>query len=134
MTPAQLKKLDEALGAYLEEMVVGMGRLERRRAMEAYVTGLLLDGERKSIEPMAARLRTAWPTRLLSITPARYTGDDACSPRPPPGLPHGSSSPSSDSLSSRTSLSDSLTGLPCTLNCWVRTVSLTLAERAALAG
>ncbi|TSC34066.1 transposase [Corallococcus sp. Z5C101001] len=42
MTPAQLKKLDAALGAYLEEMVVGMGRLERRRAMEAYVTGLLL--------------------------------------------------------------------------------------------
>ncbi|NRD67257.1 IS701 family transposase [Corallococcus exiguus] len=56
MTPAQLKKLDETLGAYLEEMVVGMGRLERRRAMEAYVMGLLLDGERKSIEPMAAWL------------------------------------------------------------------------------
>ncbi|NNB99661.1 IS701 family transposase [Corallococcus exiguus] len=56
MTPAQLRKLDEALSAYLEEMVAGMGRLERRRAMEAYVTGLLLDGERKSIEPMAARL------------------------------------------------------------------------------
>nr|WP_223643725.1 transposase [Corallococcus sp. EGB] len=44
------------LSAYLEEMVAGMGRLERRRAMEVYVTGLLLDGERKSIEPMAARL------------------------------------------------------------------------------
>ncbi|RKG93770.1 IS701 family transposase [Corallococcus terminator] len=56
MTPAHLRKLDEALSAYLEEMVAGMGRLERRRAMEAYVTGLLLDGERKSIEPMASRL------------------------------------------------------------------------------
>ncbi|MBZ4400273.1 transposase [Myxococcus sp. XM-1-1-1] len=33
-----------------------MGRLERRRAMEAYLTGLLLDGERKSVEPMASRL------------------------------------------------------------------------------
>ncbi|MFP2924399.1 transposase [Pyxidicoccus sp. 3LG] len=33
-----------------------MGRTERRRALGGYVTGLLLDGERKSIEPMAARL------------------------------------------------------------------------------
>jgi len=33
-----------------------MGRTERRRAMELYFTGLLLDGERKSVEPMAARL------------------------------------------------------------------------------
>jgi hypothetical protein len=34
----------------------GMGRTERRRALDGYVTGLLLDGERKSIEPMATRL------------------------------------------------------------------------------
>ncbi len=33
-----------------------MGRPERRAAMTQYVTGLLLDGERKSIEPIAARL------------------------------------------------------------------------------
>lgn len=51
-----MRKLDDSLDAYFEEMVAGMGRLERRRAMEAYVTGLLIDGERKSIEPMAARL------------------------------------------------------------------------------
>ena len=37
-------------------MTVGMGRSERREAMMAYVTGLLLDGDRKSIEPLAARL------------------------------------------------------------------------------
>ena len=37
-------------------MVEGMGRVERREALGAYVTGLLLDGERKSIEPIAARL------------------------------------------------------------------------------
>jgi SRSO17 transposase len=37
-------------------MVEGMGRTERREALGAYVTGLLLDGERKSIEQMAARL------------------------------------------------------------------------------
>jgi hypothetical protein len=32
-----------------------MGRIERRQALVGYVTGLVLDGERKSIEPMAAR-------------------------------------------------------------------------------
>ncbi len=34
----------------------GKGRRERRRALQDYLTGLLLDGEHKSIEPMAARL------------------------------------------------------------------------------
>ncbi|WP_425334816.1 transposase [Myxococcus stipitatus] len=37
-------------------MFSGLGRVERRRAMDWYVKGLLLEGERKSIEPMAGRL------------------------------------------------------------------------------
>lgn len=37
-------------------MVEGMGSRERRRALEWYLTGLLLDGERKSVAPMVARL------------------------------------------------------------------------------
>lgn len=56
MTPVQLRKLDRELTEFLDSMTVGMGRTERRRALGGYVTGLLLDGERKSIEPMAARL------------------------------------------------------------------------------
>jgi SRSO17 transposase len=36
-----------------------MGRSERRHWAKTYVSGLLLDGERKSIEPMAARLAGA---------------------------------------------------------------------------
>jgi SRSO17 transposase len=56
MTPAQLRKLDRELRAYFDSMVDGMGRAEQRRVMELYLTGLLLDGERKSVEPMAARL------------------------------------------------------------------------------
>jgi SRSO17 transposase len=56
MTPAQMRKLDGELREYIESMVADMGRLERRRAMELYLTGLLLDGERKSVEPMAGRL------------------------------------------------------------------------------
>jgi SRSO17 transposase len=51
-----LKKLDRELTTFLETLTSGMGRPERRTAMTQYVTGLLLDGERKSIEPIAARL------------------------------------------------------------------------------
>ena len=56
MNQRELRRLDRELTAYLESMVVGMGRPERRQAMTDYLTGLLLDGDRKSIEPMAARL------------------------------------------------------------------------------
>jgi SRSO17 transposase len=56
MTPAQLKRLDKELGEFLDYLTDDMGRPERRRAMAWYVTGLLLDGERKSVVPMAARL------------------------------------------------------------------------------
>lgn len=56
MTPQQIRKLERELDDYIDELTDGMGRPERRAAMGLYLTGLLLDGERKSIEPMAARL------------------------------------------------------------------------------
>jgi SRSO17 transposase len=56
MNRRDLQKLDQELTEFIGSMVEGMGRRERREALAAYVTGLLLDGERKSIEPMAARL------------------------------------------------------------------------------
>jgi SRSO17 transposase len=56
MTPRELKRLDKELTAYVDSLVGGMGRPERRQAMGDYVLGLLLDGDRKSIEPMAGRL------------------------------------------------------------------------------
>jgi SRSO17 transposase len=56
MTPQQLRKLDRELGEYIDWLTDGMGRPERREAMGLYLTGLLLDGSRKSIEPLAARL------------------------------------------------------------------------------
>jgi len=40
----------------LEDVVRHMGRQERRHYAEVYIRGLLMDGERKSIEPMAHRL------------------------------------------------------------------------------
>jgi len=56
MTKNQLEALERELTNYLSAMMSGMGRPERRRAMEQYVTGLLLDGDRKSTQPMAMRL------------------------------------------------------------------------------
>ena len=58
MTPTALKRLDRELTQFLDEMIIGMGRPERRSAMAHYITGLLLDGERKSVQPMATRLST----------------------------------------------------------------------------
>jgi len=56
MKAHELKKLDSELTSFLAAMTDRMGRPERRAAMGNYVTGLLLDGERKSVQPMAARL------------------------------------------------------------------------------
>jgi SRSO17 transposase len=42
--------------AYLDRMSVAVGHADRREPLRAYLSGLLLPGERKSVEPMAARL------------------------------------------------------------------------------
>src|SRR5215204_3772001 len=47
---------EERFAAYLEAMVAVLGHASRAAAAQAYCTGLLLPGERKSIEPMAARM------------------------------------------------------------------------------
>lgn len=56
MRPQSLKALEGRLMHFLEDLLEPMGRSERRHWARVYVEGLLLDGERKSIEPMAARL------------------------------------------------------------------------------
>jgi SRSO17 transposase len=54
--PRTLKRLDAELTEFVDELFAGLGRKERVENLGHYVTGLLLDGERKSIEPIAARL------------------------------------------------------------------------------
>jgi len=51
-----MSRLERELSEYFDSLLDGMGRVERRAAMQNYLVGLLLDGERKSVEPMAARL------------------------------------------------------------------------------
>jgi SRSO17 transposase len=56
MKKSELNRLERELQKFLGSLVVGQGRPERRAALEEYVMGLLLDGDRKSVGPMAARL------------------------------------------------------------------------------
>ena len=46
------------LAEFIEPLVAQLGRSERREGAALYVEGLLMPGERKSIEPMAQRLNT----------------------------------------------------------------------------
>jgi SRSO17 transposase len=59
MTPQELKALDRRLNSFLEDLLAPMGRSERRHWARLYIEGLLLDGDRKSIEPMASRIPAA---------------------------------------------------------------------------
>src|SRR5215467_8866884 len=56
MTDAQLARCRKRLEQFLVDLLAPVGRSERRHWGSVYVRGLLLDGERKSIEPMAKRL------------------------------------------------------------------------------
>ena len=56
MKRRELERLRKELEAFVKAMTVGLGRSERRDALGHYIAGLLLEGERKSIAPMAERL------------------------------------------------------------------------------
>ncbi len=56
MTDAQVEKCRKRLEQFLVDLLEPLGRRERKHWSEVYVRGLLLDGERKSIEPLAARV------------------------------------------------------------------------------
>jgi SRSO17 transposase len=53
---AELRAVEKQLSAFVEEFASELGRAERRHWGKQYVMGLLLDGERKSIEPLAQRV------------------------------------------------------------------------------
>jgi len=56
MTPRELRALDQRLMTFLEDLLAPLGRRERRHWARVYIQGLLMDGARKSIEPMASRI------------------------------------------------------------------------------
>ena len=56
MQPTQLRAAEHRLERFLGDFLPLLGRVERQTQAGLYVRGLLLDGERKSIEPMVGRL------------------------------------------------------------------------------
>jgi SRSO17 transposase len=59
MDSRALASAESRLQAFLEDKVALLGRAERRQWAEVYVRGLLMEGQRKSIEPIAARVGEA---------------------------------------------------------------------------
>jgi SRSO17 transposase len=84
MKAREIERFRLKLEAFLADVVLPMGRKDRRHHAEEYVRGLLMDGERKSIEPMANRLpdgdvqalqqfvnQSPWPSRTVRASLAR---------------------------------------------------------------
>src|SRR5215212_11196490 len=71
---------EERFGAYVTLLGAVLGHADRREPLRAYTTGLLLPGERKSIEPMAARVapfRVGAAHQSLHHFVAKAAWDDA---------------------------------------------------------
>jgi len=84
MKAREIERFRSKLEAFLADVVLAMGRKDRRHHAEEYIRGLLMDGERKSIEPMANRLpegdvqalqqfvnQSPWPSREVRASLAR---------------------------------------------------------------
>jgi len=59
MKTRDIEKFKEKIQSFMADLTAEMGRTERRRYAELYVRGLLMDGDRKSVEPIAKRLAEA---------------------------------------------------------------------------
>jgi hypothetical protein len=57
MNAKRLQRLQDDLAAFLQGVLPDLGRKGRQQWALLYLRGLLLDGHRKSIEPMADRLQ-----------------------------------------------------------------------------
>ena len=61
MTPAQLRRVRTRLLTFAQDVFASIPRKDQRRWGQTYLRGLLLDGKRKSIQPMATRLARGDP-------------------------------------------------------------------------
>jgi SRSO17 transposase len=93
MTEKQLSGRRGRLERFLRDLVAPMGRSERRQWAQIYVQGLLLDGPRKSVQPMAERIAGAdeqalnqflnqspWEVTEIQRRLARRLADDGAEP------------------------------------------------------
>ena len=93
MTEKQLSGVRTRLDRFLRDLVEPMGRSERRHWAQMYIQGLLLDGQRKSVQPMAERIAGAdeqalnqflnqspWEVTEIQRRLARRLADDGVCP------------------------------------------------------
>lgn len=93
MTEKQLSGVRTRLDRFLSDLVEPMGRSERRHWAQVYVQGLLLDGQRKSVQPIAERIAGAdeqalnqflnqspWEVVEVQWRLARWLADDGLDP------------------------------------------------------
>src|SRR5208283_5936342 len=93
MTEKQLSGVRTRLDRFLRDLVEPMGRSERRHWAQMYIQGLLLDGQRKSVQPMAERIAGAdeqalnqflnqspWEVTEIQRRLARRLADDGVDP------------------------------------------------------
>src|SRR5918911_3954801 len=69
MSESSPKTGEQRLQGYLSRLAEVLGHADRNERLVGYCTGLLLPGERKSVEPMAARLD---PARVPSLHQALH--------------------------------------------------------------
>jgi SRSO17 transposase len=56
LTPAELGMIRGRLEAYADDLFASLQRADQRARGQCYLRGLMLDGRRKSIQPLAQRL------------------------------------------------------------------------------
>src|SRR3954454_6094930 len=54
--PNRVEISEQNFMAYLERLTAAVGHVDRHEPLRVYLEGLLLPGERKSVEPMAAKV------------------------------------------------------------------------------
>jgi SRSO17 transposase len=72
MTPQEIAEVRPRLAAFAAQMLGDLPRKDQRAAGELYARGLLTDGQRKSMQPMAARLGVDHQRLQQSITSSTW--------------------------------------------------------------
>jgi len=72
MTPQEIARVRPRLAGFAAEMLGDLRRKDQRATGELYARGLLTDGQRKSMQPMAARLGTGHQRLQQFITSSTW--------------------------------------------------------------
>jgi SRSO17 transposase len=76
--PEELEQVRPRLAGFAAKMVGGLARADQRATGELYLRGLMLDGKRKSMQPMAERLGVDHQ-QLQQFSHVLHLGSHRCS-------------------------------------------------------